>query len=284
MREWRRWHVLPALRWAGGPLEAGGCWESLAVCGGGVTRLCVPTRTRWFGTVRRGHEAVGEHRGPALAPARDPGRRRGVVDDVDRPAARVPRAQLRALRGVRRLSRPAPAAHPVVCAAGGTRGAHPGHGGEPRRYPRGARLRVPGLRDGPLRRDFPARARHCAPPHRPVREKHHDDDLRLLRLDGPGGVGGRGEGGGRRADNRGVRDLSRLHGHPSDAGAPDCVDGELGGAHLDLRRTPVRDSRPGVGDPGPAGRARPRDPGRGGSLRERVLPLPARRQGPAGAA
>ena len=28
--------MLPALRWAGGPLEAGGCWESLAVCGGAL--------------------------------------------------------------------------------------------------------------------------------------------------------------------------------------------------------------------------------------------------------
>ena len=39
--------------WATGA-SRGGCWESLAVCERGVTRRRVPTRTRWFGTVRRG--------------------------------------------------------------------------------------------------------------------------------------------------------------------------------------------------------------------------------------
>ena len=88
----------------------------------------------------------------------------------------------------------------------------------------------------------------------------------------------------RGADHRGPGLVPRVHGHPPDAGAPDRVDGELGGADLDLRWTAVRGARPGAGDPGPARCARARNPGRGGPLRERVLQLPQGGQGPAGAA
>ena len=232
----------------------------------------------------RGHQAVGEHGGPAHDPARDPGRGRSVAAHVDRLGARVPRAQLRAPRRGRRLARPAAAPYPVARAAGGARGAHPGDGGEPGRHSRGARLRVPAFRDGPFRRHLRSRARAGAPAHRSLREEHHDDDLRVLRLDGPRAVGRRREGGGGRADDRRARLLPRLHGHPPDAGPPDRVDGELGGADLDLRRAPLRGARSRAGDPGPPGRARARSANGDGPLRERVLPLPQGGQGPAGAA
>ena len=151
------------------------------------------------------------------------------------------------------------------------------------RHPGGARLRVPGLRAGPLRRHLPACARHRPPAHRRVREEHHDHDLRVLRLDGPGAVGGRREGDGGRADDRRAGRLSRVHGHPSDAGAPDRVDGERDRADVDLRRAPLRDSRPRSGRSGDRPGARDLEVrGRGGSLRERLLPLPQGGQGPAG--
>ncbi len=65
---------------------------------------------------------------------------------LDRPAARAPRAQLRAVRRLALVGHPPAAARRLARAAGAAVDPDPGDGGEPRRHPGGARLHRPRAR------------------------------------------------------------------------------------------------------------------------------------------
>ena len=104
---------------------------------------------------------------------------------------RPARAQLRPLRRLALLGHPPAAARHLARPAGAPVGADPGDGGEPRRHPRGPRLRRPGARDDEVRRRLEERARARPPARRHPRRQHQRDVLLLLRRDGPGALGRR---------------------------------------------------------------------------------------------
>ena len=203
----------------------------------------------------------------------DPGRRRRDPAAQPRAGARPDRAELRALRRLALGGGAAAPARELARPAGEARRADPGDGGEPRRHPRGPRVRRAALRARQVRRGVRRDAGARRSPDRPPRPQHRRDDLRLLPRDGPPALGRRPEGAGGRDHRRHARRVPRLHGDPADAGAPARDDGQRLRPRLDVRRPAVRGARSRARDRRPAGRARPRGHRRGAALRERLVRL-----------
>ena len=107
----------------------------------------------------RGRADVLLDRARAHGAAHGPDRVRRLPAALDRPAARAPRAQLRALRRLALVGHPPAAARRLARAAGAALDPDPGDGGEPRRHPRRARLHRPRARAPEVRRRVEERAR-----------------------------------------------------------------------------------------------------------------------------
>ena len=162
-----------------------------------------------------------------------------------RPVLGLLSPELRAVRRLALVGHAAHAARHLARAAGAAVGAEPGHGGEPRRHPRRARLRGAGARDGEVRPRLEQDALDLATQRVDIRV----GNTSAMNFSFFAAMGLVLWVGGDKVDRRArsrvgtLAAVPDLHDHPADAGAPARPDGQLLLARLDLRHAAVRLAR-----------------------------------------